>query len=101
MDADPQLMNLALANLRKDIQSSVQFGRYLAGSVTLVSAATSAGYALWALRSAHFVTTFLATIPAWRELTPDQRRERWEEVYRIHTMQRTFGSGRKPPGPPR
>lgn len=33
--------------------------------------------------------------------TPDERRERWEEIYRIHTLQKTFGSGRKPPGPPR
>jgi VCBS repeat-containing protein len=69
-DADSQLMSLALAELRNDVESSAQYFRYLAGSVTLVSAATSAGYALWALRSAHLVTTFLATVPAWRRFDP-------------------------------
>lgn len=84
VDADSQVLGLALAELRKDVESSVQFGRYLAGTVTIASAATSAGYALWALRSAHFVTTFLATIPAWRRFDPlplvsGGTRSKWEE----------------------
>ena len=43
---------------------------YLAGTVAIASAATTAGAAIWALRSAHFMTTFLATLPAWCNLDP-------------------------------
>jgi VCBS repeat-containing protein len=70
IDADGHQLNIALVELRNDVESAAQMGTYIAGSVAIASAATSAGYALWALRSAHFVTSFLATIPAWRRFDP-------------------------------
>ena len=67
---DSQFLGAALGQMREDVESSAEMTGYVAGSVVVASAVTTAGYALWALRSAHVLTTFLATLPAWRHFDP-------------------------------
>jgi len=95
VDADSQQLSLALVGLRNEIETAAQRGGYIAGSVAIASAATSAGYALWLLRGAHFATTFLATIPAWRRFDPlpllssanERRRDEGESLAEIASGQ--------------
>jgi hypothetical protein len=67
---DVHEMGLALHQMRDDVETSSGPGRYLAGTVAIASATATAGYVVWALRSAHLMTTFLATLPAWCHLDP-------------------------------
>lgn len=52
----------------EDTQSVMQFDGISVG--TTVVSTFSVGYVLWTLRGGHLLTTFLATMPAWRLMDP-------------------------------
>ena len=67
---DVQYLGAMLHELRNDLESSARLGRYIAGTATVTAVAFTAGYAAWALRSAHLLTMLLSTLPAWWHVDP-------------------------------
>jgi hypothetical protein len=59
-----------LDTLHQQIETSSDRIDHIAGTATVVTAALSTGYVIWALRGSFLVASFLSTIPTWRSLDP-------------------------------
>jgi hypothetical protein len=68
--ADAQTLSLLLDSLRKELQGNSQFRDVALSTASAATAALSAGYALWALKSGHLLASLLTGMPAWKHLDP-------------------------------
>ena len=59
-----------LDTLEQEIVADEDFVSHVAGSATVVTAAISTGYVMWALRGSFLIASFLSTVPTWRSLDP-------------------------------
>jgi hypothetical protein len=59
-----------LDTLHQQLESSSDRIDHIAGTATVVTAALSTGYVIWALRGSFLLASFLSTVPTWRSLDP-------------------------------
>ncbi|MCA9120067.1 MAG: hypothetical protein KDB11_07770, partial [Planctomycetales bacterium] len=59
-----------LDTLQEQLESESDFHDHIAGTATVVTAAISTGYVIWALRGSFLLASFLSTVPTWRSLDP-------------------------------
>lgn len=59
-----------LDTLEEEIATEEEFASHVAGTATVVTAAISTGYVMWALRGSFLIASFLSTVPTWRSLDP-------------------------------
>lgn len=65
-----QVLNNLLTNLREEIRGETEVRDLVASTATAATAALTAGYAIWALKSGHLLASLLASMPAWRHIDP-------------------------------
>ena len=59
-----------LDTLQEQVESNNEREFHIAGTATVMTAAISTGYVIWALRGSFLLASFLSTLPAWRTLDP-------------------------------
>ncbi|MDA1053413.1 MAG: Ig-like domain-containing protein [Planctomycetota bacterium] len=59
-----------LDTLQKELESESELELHFVGTATVMTAAVSTGYVIWALRGSFLLASFLSTVPTWRSLDP-------------------------------
>ena len=59
-----------LDTLQEQLESDSERMDHISGTATVLTAAFSTGYVIWALRGSFILASFLSTVPTWRSLDP-------------------------------
>ena len=67
---ETEVLDSLLNTLKEELKSEQEVRDLVATTAAASTAALTAGYALWALKSGHLLASLLAGMPAWRQFDP-------------------------------